>query len=54
MQPHLKKCFEGIAKLKFDDEKKIHGMYSVEGELVQFVRVIDPIASKGQVEDWLV
>ena len=54
MQPHLKKCFEGIARLKFDDEKKIHGMYSVEGELVQFVRVIDPIASKGQVEDWLV
>jgi dynein heavy chain len=54
VQPHLKKCFEGIARLKFDDEKKIHGMYSVENELVQFVRVIDPIASKGQVEDWLV
>lgn len=47
VQPHLKKCFEGIARLRFDDEKKIHGMYSVEGELVQFVRVIDPIASKG-------
>ena len=47
VQPHLKKCFEGIATLKFDDEKKIHGMHSVEGELVQFVRVIDPIASKG-------
>lgn len=47
VQPHLKKCFEGIAKLQFDDELKIHGMYSVEGELVPFVRVIDPIASKG-------
>jgi dynein heavy chain len=54
VQPHLKKCFEGIAKLKFDDEKKIHGMYSVEGEYVPYTRVIDPIASKGQVEDWLV
>jgi dynein heavy chain len=54
VQPHLKKCFEGIASLDFDDEKKIHGMYSIEGELVQFVRVIDPIASKGKVEDWLV
>ena len=47
VQPHLKKCFEGIAKLEFDDERKIHGMYSVEGELVPYTRVIDPIASKG-------
>ena len=28
-------------------------MYSIEGEEVPFTRVIDPIASKGQVEDWL-
>jgi dynein heavy chain len=32
VQPHLKKCFEGINKLKFDDEKKIYGMYSIEGD----------------------
>jgi dynein heavy chain len=49
----LKKCFEGIAKLKFDDELKIHGMYSIEGEFVQYTRIIDPVASKGAVEDWL-
>jgi len=54
VQPHLKKCFEGINGLKFDEEKKIHGMYSIEGEYVPFTRVIDPIASKGAVEDWLV
>lgn len=53
VQPHLKKCFEGIAALEFDEEKKIHGMYSSEGELVPFTRIIDPIASKGAVENWL-
>lgn len=53
VQPHLKKCFEGIHRLKFDDEKKIHGMYSIEGEYVPYIKVIDPIASKGAVEDWL-
>jgi dynein heavy chain len=53
VQPHLKKCFEGIAALEFDDEKKIHGMYSSEDEYVPFVTEIDPNASKGNVEDWL-
>lgn len=33
MQPHLKKCFEGIDKLNFDDKHIVRGMYSVEGEL---------------------
>ena len=54
VQPHLKKCFEGIDKLKFDEEKKIYGMYSVEGEFVAYTRIIDTAASKGAVEDWLV
>jgi dynein heavy chain len=31
VQPHLKKCFEGIQKLKFDENKKVLGMYSSEG-----------------------
>lgn len=53
VQPHLKKCFEGIAELQFDEEKKIHSMISGEGELVPFTRIIDPVASKGNVEDWL-
>mmetsp|Transcript_11728 Transcript_11728/g.17948 ORF Transcript_11728/g.17948 Transcript_11728/m.17948 type:complete len:117 (-) Transcript_11728:199-549(-) len=29
-------------------------MYSIEGEYVPYSRIIDPIASKGAVEDWLV
>lgn len=30
VQPHLKKCFEGIHKLNIDEDKKIKGMYSAE------------------------
>jgi dynein heavy chain len=29
-------------------------MYSIEEELIPYTKVIDPVASKGQVEDWLV
>lgn len=50
MQPHLKKCFEGVNKLEFDDSKKIQAMYSAEGEKVNFLQEIDPIATKGAVE----
>ena len=54
VQPHLKKCFEGIARLHFDGEKKIHAMFSKEGEKVPFTKIIDPVLAKGNVEKWLV
>ena len=54
IQHHFSKCFDNIHKLKFDEEKKIYGMYSVEGEFVAYTRIIDTAASKGAVEDWLV
>ena len=54
VQPHLKKCFEGIARLQFDGEKKISAMFSKEGERVPFTKIIDPVLAKGNVEKWLV
>ena len=53
VQPHLKKCFEGIQKLKFDEEKKIFGMFSSEGEYVGFNNNIDTNAHLGKVDEWL-
>ena len=55
VEPHLKKCFEGINKLKFDADKKIYGMYSGEGEYVEYTNdVIDTVKARGQVDQWLI
>lgn len=54
VQPHLKKCFEGIKSLTFDEEHKISAMVSPEGEIVEFIRIIDPALAEGAVERWLI
>ena len=54
VQPHLKKCFEGISKLDFDKDLVIHGMISSEGEVVPFDVDIKPADARGMVEIWLV
>lgn len=53
VQPHLRKCFEGISKLRFTKEEEIIGMYSAEDEYVPLSGKIYPADAKGMVERWL-
>uniref|UniRef100_A0A8D0CCX0 Dynein axonemal heavy chain 3 n=1 Tax=Scleropages formosus TaxID=113540 RepID=A0A8D0CCX0_SCLFO len=69
VQPHLKKCFEGIAKLEFTVDMEITGMISSEKETVPFIQKIYPaeakvpeqfvsllllhLSTQGMVEKWL-
>lgn len=54
VQPHLKKCFEGINRLEFNDQQEITAMISVEKEIVQFRSTINPSKARGMVEKWLI
>uniref|UniRef100_A0A669QRL3 Dynein axonemal heavy chain 1 n=1 Tax=Phasianus colchicus TaxID=9054 RepID=A0A669QRL3_PHACC len=51
VQPHLRKCFENIARVsKFQEDLQITHMYSAEGEEVKLFAAIYPT---DKVEDWL-
>ncbi|RKO93938.1 dynein heavy chain, N-terminal region 2-domain-containing protein, partial [Blyttiomyces helicus] len=50
VQPHLRKCFENVASLEFEDDKRIVAMFSAEGERIALA---EPFYPKGPVEEWL-
>ena len=66
VQPHLKKCFDGMAKLQFEENLDITACYDTKGEKVPFEyeetghvthqgkTIINPKDSGGNVEAWLV
>uniref|UniRef100_A0A670K2Q2 Dynein axonemal heavy chain 6 n=1 Tax=Podarcis muralis TaxID=64176 RepID=A0A670K2Q2_PODMU len=54
VQPHLRKCFDSIAKLEFVLTNDILAMLSPEGERVSnYLTQAKCLSSRGNVEDWL-
>jgi len=53
VQPHMGKCFEGIYRLKFEDNLDITMLFSREGEKVPLLKHINPGEHNNAVELWL-
>ncbi|KAJ3343280.1 Dynein heavy chain 7, axonemal [Gonapodya sp. JEL0774] len=53
VQPHLKKCFEGVNSLEFTENMDITSLFSAEGEKLPLDAKICTVDAKGSVEKWL-
>lgn len=53
VQPHLKKCFEGVANLAFDEKLNITALISSEKERLELFQKVSTADAKGSVEKWL-
>ncbi|GAB6023461.1 Dynein heavy chain 7, axonemal [Chamberlinius hualienensis] len=53
VQPHLRKCFEGIHRLEFEDSYEITHIVSCENESVELCHSVITSKARGHVEVWL-
>eukprot|EP00002_Diphylleia_rotans_P005088 TRINITY_DN140_c1_g1_i4.p1 TRINITY_DN140_c1_g1~~TRINITY_DN140_c1_g1_i4.p1 ORF type:complete len:4263 (+),score=965.99 TRINITY_DN140_c1_g1_i4:204-12992(+) len=53
VQPHLRKCFENIDTLEFQENMDITAMFSMENERVPFLEIVNPKRMYNLVERWL-
>uniref|UniRef100_K3W9Z0 AAA+ ATPase domain-containing protein n=1 Tax=Globisporangium ultimum (strain ATCC 200006 / CBS 805.95 / DAOM BR144) TaxID=431595 RepID=K3W9Z0_GLOUD len=51
VQPHLKKCFEGVVSVEFQEDLTITAMISAEGEKVGMSKPVNPVGKN--VEHWM-
>eukprot|EP00762_Andalucia_godoyi_P002660 ANDGO_03360.mRNA.1 Dynein-1-beta heavy chain len=53
IQPHLRKCFEGIDAVNFDAGSRITAIHSKAGEQINLLTAVDPREHDNMVERWL-
>lgn len=54
VQPHLRKCFEGVNKLEFTEKLVILAIFSQESEKIILTATINTEETHGSVEKWLI